>query len=510
MNEHHHYQNLYEAIHHNGTLMYAGHLLKRAAHLWPESVAVICQDVEITYENLYLSALRVSQALHDAGIGLDKRVMLLYENSINFYIAYYGIWQLGAVVVPVNTMLHSAELEHILKNAQPHGVIISSTLYTKFESVIKSVPLIITEKDLSSIDMGPEFDESKLPTRDPDELSVLLYTSGTTGIPKGVMLSSRNILMNCIQGGARFSITSADRAFAALPLFHSYTQNTCMWLCTLLGTTTIIVPKIERKLLLQGLKHKPTFILGIPQLYGLFCLMRKAPFGSVRYFVSGGDALPDRIRAGFELIYNRKICNGYGLTESSPFISVDIDDMLKPPETVGAPFIGIQCQIRDDKGTVLDHKKVGVLWIKGENVMLGYYDNPESTAAVIVDGWLNTGDLAMITTGNKIVLSGREKDLIKSKGIKVYPQEIENVLMGHPKILAAAVIGQIRDDEEVPVAYVVARHPDEKLEQELRDLCASKLASYEIPRAFIIKEQLPTTATGKIDKKVLKKLNVQQ
>ncbi len=509
MTEQQRYQKLYESLHSNGKLLYAGHLLKRAAHLWPSSTAVICQDVEVTYKNLYLSALRISRALDSAGIGVKKRVMLLFENSISFYSAYYGIWQLGAIVVPVNTMLHSAELEHIIDNAQPHAVIISASLYPKFEAVIKKVPLVITENDLVSIDQGPEFDENNLEELDPDELSALLYTSGTTGNPKGVMLSSRNILINTIQGAARFALTQDDRAFAALPLFHSYTQNTCVWLCTLFGTSAIIVPKIDRRMLLQGLKHNPTFILGIPQLYGLFCLMKNAPFNNVRYFASGGDALPDRIRAGFELIYNRKICNGYGLTETSPFISVDIDDMLKPPETVGKPFIGIDYQIRDNSGNILSPGNVGVLWVKGENIMLGYYNNPEGTKSILFDGWLNTGDLAKIVTGNKIVLSGREKDLIKSKGIKVYPQEIENVLMGHPQILAAAVIGYIKDDEEIPIAYVVARHPSKELERELRELCASKLAPYEIPRIFIIKDTLPTTATGKIDKKILKKLHVE-
>jgi long-chain acyl-CoA synthetase len=504
MTEQQHYQRLYEAITTNGKLMYAGHLLKRAAHLWPEMVALICDDVEVTYEEFYLRSLKISFALNAAGIKRDARVMLLYENSINFCLAYYGIWQLGCVVVPVNTLLHPAELDHIIKNAQPQALIISSSLHAKFESVITSIPHIITEDNLKEISKGPEFDEAALPEREPDDLSALLYTSGTTGNPKGVMLSSRNILMNCIQGGTRFTITNQDRAFAALPLFHSYSQNTCLWLCVLLGASAIIVPKIERRALIQGLKHKPTVILGIPQLYGLFCLMKNAQFDNVRYFVSGGDALPDKIRAAFELIYRRKLCNGYGLTETSPFLSIDIDDMIKPPETVGAPFIGIECQIRDGQ-LLLEPNKIGVLWVKGPNIMLGYYNSPELTSATIVDGWLNTGDLARIPPEGKIIICGREKDLIKSKGVKVYPQEIENVLMGHPTITAAAVIGLMQDAEEVPIAYVIARHPYDGLEQELKELCSQKLASYEIPRKFIVREQLPMTATGKIDKKTLKK-----
>lgn len=488
--------------------LYAGRLLERAARHWPKRTALICQGVQLTYAELFKQALSISAQLEKAGIGPGKRVMLLYENALNFYRAYHAVWQVGAVIVPVNTMLHPNELALIITNAQPDGLIISSTLHEKYKSVISTISYVITSVDLERY-IQQTAKTVNLQNLTPNDLCVILYTSGTTGTPKGVMLSSENILVNCIQASARFTVYPTDSFLAVLPLFHSYTQNSCVWFSTLFGLKTIIVPKIERTLLQEALNYNPTVIFGIPQLYGLFCLLKTLEFPRVRYFMSGGDLLPNKTRMLFELIYRRKICTGYGLTEASPFISIDIDDTLKAPDTVGQPFVGIECSLRDEDSVELPSDATGILWIKGKNVMLGYYNAPELTASVLVDGWLNTGDIAYFNESGKIVLYGRQKDLIKSKGVKVYPQEIENVLLSHPLVTAAAVIGLQTEEEEIPVAYVSVRTQamaDTALfEKELRELCASHLASYEIPRRFYIRHTLPMTATGKVDKKALKR-----
>lgn len=515
MTEQQRYQELYQSLVLQGELLYAGHLLERAADLYGEKLAIINNEARLTFRDLFEHALLVSAYLRKKGIKPGNRVMILYENSAQFYSAYHGIWLMGAVVVPVNNFLHPRELHHIIKNAEPDTVIISNDLYTKYKDEISSVPLIITEDDLTRIlDEEPvpvDSIPSLLGSQDRDAMCVLLYTSGTTGMPKGVMLSSTNVIMNMIQGATRFQAEPDDSILVALPLFHSYSQNTCIWMTALLGVTVIIVSKINRKALLAGLAHKPTLVTGIPQFYGLFCLMKTATFDRVRLFVSGGDVLPDRIRMGFELIYRRKLCNGYGLSETSPFISVDLEDVTKPTDTVGRPLIDVEVQIRDESGKIVQEGDVGVLWVRGPNIMLGYYKNPEMTAEIIVDGWLNTGDLARITIGGKIVLCGRQKDLIKSKGMKIYPYEIENILMKHAAVTAAAVIGRTDGgDEEFPVAYIASRQTktdEEKkqLETALRKLCSDNLAPYEIPRIFEIRESLPMTATGKVSKKVLKK-----
>jgi long-chain acyl-CoA synthetase len=319
------------------------------------------------------------------------------------------------------------------------------------------------------------------------------------------MLSSDNIVINAIQGIARFEIGPQERVFCALPLFHSLPQNICMWSAMIVGATAIIVEKIERRTLLKGIAQKPTMVVAVPALYGLFCMLKTIRFGNVKYFLSGGDALSDKIRGLFELIYGRKLCNGYGLTEASPFIAIDVDDYTQPTNTIGKPFVGIEVSIRDEHGEELRKGSIGTLWIRGPNIMLGYYKAPEATRAIIKNGWLNTGDLAYLTSTGKIVLAGRERDLISNKGLKIYPQEVENILLTHPQVLQAAVIG-IRDseNEEIPVAFIASKEQDTlTLIEQLRALCSRSLASYKIPRQYYIRRELPVTTTGKVNKKLL-------
>jgi len=500
MSEMQQYQRLYTTFSHHGTLIYAGTLLERAAHLFPEHVALIVGQEHITYRQLYTAACALSVHLVARNIKPRDRVLILYENGVNFYRSYFGAWQTGAIVIPVNTLLHEQEIQHIIDDAAPHAVLISNKLAAKMPALTRATKhFIITEDELETVATAPHrtYQSEKLEL---DEMSVLLYTSGTTGTPKGVMLSSNNIMNAIIQGAARFNFTTQERIYCALPLFHSFTQSTCVWASTAFGGTVIIVPQVNRTQLLEGLQHKPTIILGVPGLYALFCRLKGVQFDHARYIISGGDALTDKVRMYFELLFGRKICNGYGLTETSPFISVNFDDSVAPTHTVGTPFINVQCQIRDGS-------PIGVLWIKGPNIMLGYYNAPDATKKVLQDGWLNTGDLAMIGADGKIILYGREKELIVVKGVKIYPQEVENLLMSHPQVMAAAVVG-VHDasNEEFPVAYIIWRgEPIPTTSDALRAFCSKHLAPYKIPRTFIIRETLPLTATGKIDKKELVK-----
>ncbi|TET05977.1 long-chain fatty acid--CoA ligase, partial [Candidatus Dependentiae bacterium] len=255
-----------------------------------------------------------------------------------------------------------------------------------------------------------------------------------------------------------------------------------------------------------GLAHKPTVFFGVPALYAILSLMKNAPLSSVKCFFSGGDALPDRIRAAFSLVYRRKLCGGYGLTETAPVVAVEMDDVLEATDTVGKPVIGVEVLIKDEQGITLPHGQVGEIWIKGENVMLGYYHAPELTKETLVDGWLRTGDLGYFDSKGKLVVSGRLKDLIIHKGLNIYPQEIENIIVTHPNVIFVGIVG--KPDElsgEVPIAFVQIKEDESNIEQKLRELCIQKLAAYKVPRQFICStKRLPVTAMGKVDKKVLK------
>ncbi len=503
-------------------VLHASNLLRYAAKHYPLETALISNDRTLRYNELYFRSLLLSKKLTSLGVESRDRVLLYFENSIEFYICYFAIWQIGAVCVPLNTFLHPKELAYIIQDANPRAILASGQFSNQLAASAsyldpKTVmPFVVTEAAIEwDVPLALSTDEllSLLPPVEvsADEMTLLLYTSGTTGVPKGVMLSSKNIITNTLQAAARLGMLNRgkemffrDRFFAALPLFHVFAQNTCLWLPLMVGGAIIIVSKIDRREILEGLKEKPTLFFGVPALYGLLCLLKTAPLDSIRFFISGGDAMPNKIRSAFSMIYGRKICAGYGLTEASPTIAVHMENKECATNVVGTPLLGITCEIRDETGNVLQAGNVGVLWVKGDNVMLGYYNAPEITALVVQDGWLCTGDLATQDTQGNLAIIGRSKDLIIHKGFNIYPQEVENVLLSHPTVFKAAVVGyEDAMSGQVPIAYVALREPTDDIERMLRDHCGKHLASYKIPRKIICLDDLPLNATGKIDKKQL-------
>jgi long-chain acyl-CoA synthetase len=487
-----------------GNLIHLGGLLAWAAQRHGDHTALLCQDHQISYRELYERTQMLAKLLQEKGIVPGQTVIIWLENSIEFYSAYFAILQLGAVVAPLNVYLTQRELLHVIADAHAQLIITAHAFQERLVDAHIEIPILFKE-DLKLLETPVERTHIAPYSGSVDELAVLLYTSGTTGLPKGVALSSRNALINALQGLSRqpLDITRAT-VLCSLPLFHSFTQNACIWAPIIFGATVIVVPKVDRRMIIQGLQHKPDIVLGVPALYGLFCLMKNAPLAEVKLFISGGDALPNKIRAAFALIYNRAICNGYGMTETSPLIAVDMDDMIEPTSCVGRPCIDVAVEIRDGENKPCANGTIGQLWVSGPNIMLGYHNAPQATAEILQDGWLNTGDLAYINERGKIVISGREKDLIKHKGFNIYPQEIENVIMSHQAVIRVGVIGVPDPAGQVPVAYVQVRHEDPAIEQELKKRCTELLAAYKVPKKFIIsRKELPLTGTGKVDKKLL-------
>lgn len=499
------YNELKDATTRDGKLFSVGRLLERGAQKFGDLPILIYKDEQITYRNLYRRASVFGKALKEKGLKPRDRVLICFENSPEFYIAYFAVWQAGGVVAPINTFLKERELTHIIDDAQPTFIITSSDRVELFKKADgEHLPSILTPEDMPL--PGADFTPDEPIDLDENEMVALLYTSGTTGVPKGVMLSSKNIMTNILQGVARLQIGYQERLFGVLPLFHVFAQNVCVWSALFIGATVILVPKIDRRYILSALKHKPTGFFGVPALYGLMCLLKTAPLDSVRFFVSGGDAMPDKIRSYFALLYRRKISNGYGLTETSPVLAFDWEDVAQLTSTLGKPVRDVAVEIRDEQGNPVPQGEIGELWVKGDNVMLGYYNAPEETAKVLKDGWFNTGDTMYLSDEGKLVITGRTKDLIIHKGINIYPQEIENVIMTNPNVIRVGVIGKRDSDGEVPVAYVQLREEQEGMEQLLKDLCVQQLAPYKVPRTFFCQvEDLPLTATNKVDKKVLRK-----
>ena len=501
-----------------GRLRGVNHLLPRAAARNGEKQAIIAPERTLTYHQLWYYTLVVADWLMIRGATASCRIVLYLPNSPEFYCAYFAAWHVGAVAVPLNVYLHTKEIASILDDSQPAVIITTIGLQESLHAALAQssikVPVIVVDQYLwdfsySAKDLS-ERERALMPAlRSAEETAVILYTSGSTGVPKGVVLTGRNVMTNTLQVRARFERTlggsgSQERFLAVLPLFHAFSQVASVWLPVMLGATIITVPKIDRRSILQGLVLKPTLFFGFPALFGLLVMMRNAPLDSINLFVSGADALPDKIRMAFSLMYGRKICSGYGLTEASPVISVDGEGQDYPTNMVGHPLVGITCQVRDDEGNPLPIGTVGTLWVAGDNIMQGYYNEPEMTTAVLSKGWLNTGDLATVDREGCISIVGRSKDLIINKGFNIYPQEVENVLLRHPAIIKAAVIGKEEDGGQVPVAYVSLREGTKIVPAEVTAFCRENLASYKVPRVVTCLADLPMTATGKIDKKALK------
>jgi long-chain acyl-CoA synthetase len=492
----------------DGELLCPGVLLRHAARRFPEKIALIDQSAALSYAQLYARAQRASAFLRYRDVCPGDHVLLYFENSIDFYVFYWAIWQCGAIVVPINTFLHERELTHVINDCKPKLCITHTALAPKIRHAANELLDVVTEQDfVEAADGAPLFEPVMRPA---GACVALLYTSGTSGVPKGVMLTSQNVMVNTLQAAARFwAITGGpERFLAVLPLFHAFAQNTCIWLPAITGSSVIVVPRIERRALLEGLQKKPTVFLGFPALYGLLCLMKTAPLETVKIFVSGADALSDRIRSAFAMLYGRRICSGYGLTEASPVVSINHVNEEYATNVVGAPLVGLEVEVRDDEGRSVPSNTVGALWIRGGNVMAGYHNAPEATAAVLKDGWLNTGDLASCDAYGVIAMRGRSKDVIIHKGFNIYPQEVENILLKHPAIVKAAVIGEEEAATgQIPVAYVAIKQRAHGIEEELRLFCSNHLATYKIPRRFVCLDDLPMLPTGKIDKKRLHHLH---
>lgn len=482
--------------------MHIGLLVGQSARRFPDRVFLVSKQREVTYREFYFRVTRCAQMFAKHG---GTSVLLSMENGFDFYVAYCAALLAGMVIIPVNTFLHEQEVVQIIDQVKPSIIMLSPEQREKYK--------LFTHSDINDIDWNepvPEkiedFEDRSFHVPPVDDTAFILFTSGTTGTPKGVMLSSKNVMSNAIQSFARMETFGFkdERFLAALPLFHVFSQMSAIWLPIISCSTIILIKRIERKELLEGFAQKPTTFFAVPALFGLLCIMRTCNLDSIKLFVCGADALPDKIRDGFAQLYGRIIATGYGLSEASPVISFNAESFFPTSNMVGKPLEGIECLIKNESGEKVQLGEVGLLWVKGPNIMQGYFAAPEENSKILVDGWLNTGDYASMDEQGRLTIRGREKDLIINKGFKIYPQEVENILMKHPAVFKAAVIG--RDNEssgQVPIAFVAAKENYPGLSDELYVLCNQSLAAYKIPKKIIILNDLPMNYTGKIDKKRL-------
>jgi long-chain acyl-CoA synthetase len=483
---------------------------------------LLFNDDKYTYGDINSKANQVANLLLNKGIEKGDRVSIMLENSPEFFIAYFGILKAGAIVVPVNTFLKQEEVTYMINDSGAKLFITSQSfdhvatgitdnckdlidVLAFHETSFDSNNINVEVKELS--DAKPEVDITT------DDYAVFIYSSGTTGHPKGAMLTHHNMISNAAACLTRFKVGVKDKFLLFLPAFHSYAMMTCVVLPTYVGSSIIIlgsVNDLKKKSFKKVLLYKrPTFFLGVPQVYTALIKSKMPKFFikylyPIRLHVSGGAPLPEDVLDQFKAKFNKPIIEGYGLSEASPVVAANKLKKQKPL-SVGPALKGIEVKIVDENEKELKVGEVGELIVRGPNVMSGYWNMPELSEKTVRNGWLFTGDLAKLDDEGYIYIVDRKKDLIIVKGINVYPREIEEVLHKHESVEAAAVIGlPDKSSGEIPVAYVKPKDDVEITEKELKAYLKEHLANFKLPKSIHIETDLPMTATGKILKRELK------
>ncbi|MCB0857988.1 MAG: long-chain fatty acid--CoA ligase [Solirubrobacterales bacterium] len=484
-------------------------LLTESAEKFPERTAIRLDDTAIPYAALDMTSKLVAGLLESKGVEAGDRVGIMLPNVPHFPMVYFGILRMGARVVPMNVLLTAREVTHYLNNSGAKVVVawedFAPAAIEAAEEVGAEV-ITINPTNVGDLIQGVTPYEGVAEV-EPDETAVILYTSGTTGQPKGAELTHSNIHSNIESIKDLFVPTEEDVFFGGLPLFHVFGQTVAMNGAVSVGAEITLLPRFDPVKALEIIQRdKVTIFMGVPTMYAaLLQVPNRADFdiSSLRLCVSGGAALPVEIIRAFESEFNTAILEGYGLSETSPVASFGRLDMERKPGTIGTPIKDVEMRIVDEEGNVLGVGDVGELQIKGPNVMKGYWQMEEATAkAIDSDGWFSSGDMATVDEDGYYSIVDRKKEMILRGGYNVYPREVEEVLYEHPAVAEVAVMGIPHDDlgEEI-VAVIAFKEGESATDDELREHAKEGVAAYKYPRHILIVDELPKGPTGKILKR---------
>ena len=491
----------------------------------PEKTALIFQTREISFGELANGVQKMAAGLAAHSLRSGERIGLLLPNCPAFVGGYYAAGTLGAIAVPVNPTLKPPELEYIWRDADIRLVLTIPALLPNAQAAQTNLPglrHILTIDPLQSIaewnlaSSNSAFSDFTLPevSSDENDCAVIIYTSGTTGHPKGAMLSHRNLLRNIAQIQARLNFQPEDRFLGVLPLFHSFAATVCMNLVLAIGASVSLMENFAPGRVLEAMaRQRLTVIPAVPAIFNALLQTGSAStdetsseFPALRMLVSGGAPLPAPTLAALENRFGVPVLEGDGPTECSPVTSVNPLEGTRKIGSVGPPLPGVEVAIFDLEDRPLPPDEIGEIVVRGDNVMLGYLNQPEATAEAMTNGWYHTGDLGKRDADGYIFIVDRKKDMIITSGLNVYPREIEEVLLAYPGVRDAAVIGladALRGEE---VVAVVVRAADVAIsERDLSRYCRERLANYKAPRRIVFRDTLPYGGTGKVVKRLLKK-----
>ena len=486
-------------------------IVTESAQRFPDNVAIRLDDIELTYAALDGASAHLAGLLGEHGFEPGDRVGMMLPNVPYFPVCYYGVLRAGGVVVPMNVLLKKREVAFYLEDS-------GARLLIAWDDFAEDAQGGADQAGAQCLLVKPGEFEQQVGAAEPfteladtadDDTAVILYTSGTTGQPKGAELTHANLLRNAEVSRNLYGFDEDAVTLGALPLFHSFGQ-TCGLNATLGGGGTLtLIPRFEPGKALEIIERDRVNIFqGVPTMYGAMLHhpeREQSDVSSLKICASGGSAMPVELLRGFEEAFGCKVLEGYGLSESSPVASFNHADRERKPGSIGTPVEGVEMKVVDDDGNEVAQGEVGEIVIRGHNVMKGYWGRDDATRETIKDGWLHTGDMGKTDEDGYFYVVDRKKELIIRGGYNVYPREIEEVLYEHPAVREAAVLGVPHDEYGEEVAAVVALKDGETADpEELRDFVKAQVAAYKYPRQIWVVDDLPKGPTGKILKREIK------
>jgi long-chain acyl-CoA synthetase len=484
-------------------------ILETAAQQHRDNVAVRLDDLTLTYGQLDEASARVAGLLAAAGVGAGDRVGVMLPNVPYFPVVYYGVLRLGAVVVPMNVLLKQREVAFYLGDSEARAIFawheFAEAAETGAEQAGANCTLIVPG-GFEQLLAGAE-PRRELANVADDATAVILYTSGTTGTPKGAELTHANLSQNVEAAVGLFELGPEAVTLGALPLFHSFGQTCAMNATTRACGCLTLIPRFDPAKALEIIRRDRVSVFeGVPTMYAaLLNLPDRDAYdtSTLEVCASGGAAMPVELMRGFEEAFGCKVLEGYGLSETSPIASFNHPDRERKPGSIGTPIAGVEMKVIGDDGGEVPQGEVGEIAIRGHNVMKGYWRRPDATAeAIDADGWFKTGDMATIDEDGYFFIVDRKKDMIIRGGYNVYPREIEEVLYEHPAVREAAIVGIPHDELGEDVGAAVAlKQGAQATEAELRDFVKERVAAYKYPRRVWFVDELPKGPTGKILKR---------
>ena len=483
-------------------------ILDASAAREPDHTALKLDDLTVSYAFLHRATAHLAGLLHDRGVGPGDRVGIMLPNVPNFAVCYYGTLRAGGVVVPMNVLLKQREIAYYLGDS-------GAKLLFAWEGFSAEATAGAAQAGAECVLVRPGEFEQLVGSAEPrsevhgtadDDTAVILYTSGTTGTPKGAELTHLNLKRNCEVSSALFDLGLEAVTLGALPLFHSFGQTCALNATIEAGGTLALIPRFDPGKTLEIIERDRVNVFeGVPTMYGamLHCPEReKFDSSTLRLCASGGSAMPVELLRAFERTFHCKVVEGYGLSETSPVASFNHPDRERKPGSIGTPIKGVEMKLVDEDDADVQQGGVGEIVIRGHNVMKGYWQRPDDTAEALRGGWFHSGDMARVDEDGYYFIVDRKKDMIIRGGYNVYPREVEEVLYEHPAVLEAAVIG-VPDDEygEEVAAAVSLKHGAQASPDELQAFTKERMAAYKYPRYVWLVDELPKGPTGKILKR---------